>query len=460
MAQWMGRNKPDRDRTSERIIITGGIILLPDGLKRADLEIVDGVISTIEAHIVPGHPCQIVNAEGRYILPGFIDIHTNGIAGFDLTSGVYDRQKKSFTLNEEAYISGLDQALREYARRGTTRVVLSSLASPLEELKRAFSYVRTYNARQTNAPWASVLGGLYVEGTFMKLSEYSGAHNPDYFHEPSEQLFDELQDAAGGLIRIVNVVPEWGEPALRLIQHISSSGNVCAAGHTGATGSQYCLARRSGTKLAVHFLNGPTGTSFKSFDGGGAVESVLRADDLFVEIIADGYHVDKSYVLDTISRKGVDQVVVITDSMFTANFPDMDEFKVYGVGGKVSADRKFVEDADKPNTLFGSMLTMDVAFSNVINWLTAGVDGVWVKRHESIGLDSAIARASEMCSKNPARVLGIFEPASVCDDSNLSGFTGSLESGKLADLLIASLELSEGKYRLNVERVYVGGKMI
>jgi len=251
-----------------KIVINKGTVILPNGLKATDIELSEGVISRVDSDIHANESDIVVNARGKYVLPGFIDIHTNGIAGFDLTLGVYEMLRDSFDSGEDVYLRGLDNALRNYATTGVSRAYLSSLASPVAELGNVFQLVRKYRDECRQEAWAGVLGGLYIEGTFMKDPAYRGAHNPDYFSEPSAELFDELQDAAGGLISIVNVVPEWGEPAYELIRYLTGKGLVCAAGHTGATGDEYARAVKSGTRLAVHFPNGPTGSSAKSFNAG------------------------------------------------------------------------------------------------------------------------------------------------------------------------------------------------
>lgn len=444
----------------EKILIKNGSVLLPDGLKVTDIELGDGIIARVDRQIPVGESSTVIDAEGKYVLPGFIDIHTNGIAGFDLTQGVYDRANDGFVSSEEIYLAGLDNALRKYAGTGVTRAVLTSLASPVSDLERVFGYVSKYRNDLPKQAWSEVLEGVYVEGTFMKHVEYRGAHNPDYFNEPSRELFDELQKAAGGLIRIVNVVPEWGPPALDLIKYLVAKGVVCAAGHTGATGVQYSQAIKNGTRLATHFPNGPTGSSVKPFEGGGAAESVLRADDVFAEIIADGYHVDKSYVMDTVKRKGFDNIVVITDSMFPILLDGLEKFSMLGVEGRVSSNGEYLQIADRGNALFGSTLTMDRAFSNILNWLTAPIEGIWYKLHEPLDFEEALSKTSDMCSRNPARVIGIFEPKALNDSNDLKNYTGSIEAGKSADLVIADIETIRGERRVKIDRVFVKGHSI
>lgn len=443
-----------------KIVIINARLVLPDTVMTGSVSIEDGVITKISSqNILPENPEHIFDAEGQYVMPGFIDVHTNGIAGFDLTSGLYDTGKEEFILDEDKYLEGLETALKEYAYTGATRVVLTSLAAPVEQLKKVFGFVNKYKTQNRNSYLNDVLAGLFIEGTFMKLVEYRGAHNPSYFNEPSVELFEELYEAAGKNIKVVNVVPEWGDAALNLIDYLSAKNIVCAAGHTGAIGIQYDKAIKHGLKLAVHFLNGPTGSSSKSIDGGGAVENVLRADNMTVELIVDGYHVDKSYVLDTIARKGFDNVIAITDSMFAARMKNLKEFEIHGVNGVLSPNGEYIQIVDREYALFGSTLTMDTAFSNLLTWLTSPVEGIWYKIHDPLEFEDALIKTSAMCSKNAARILGIYNPGDSAA-KKMNECTGSIEEGKSADLLIADITKNNGGYKLDIDKVFVKGNLV
>ena len=445
---------------NNKIIIRNGKVLLQDGLKSVNIVIEDSSIVNIVEHPDNIKSDIEIDAQGKFVLPGFIDVHTNGIAGFDLTNGVYNLETGEFISDRDSYLNGLNNALKEYARTGVTRAVLTSLASPLDQLKKVFHFVNEYKKNHIDSPWKGVLEGLFVEGTFMKLVDYRGAHNPDYFYEPSIELFNELQNASGGLIKVVNVVPEWDEPAFNLIKYLFEKKIVCAAGHTGAIGFQYDKAIKNGLRLAVHFLNGPTGSSSKSLDGGGAVENVLRAKNMYVEIIMDGYHVDKAYVMDTIKRKGFDKVCAITDSMFSASFSELKKFNILGVSGVVSENGEYLQIADREYSLFGSMLTMDTAFSNVLTWLTTPIEGIWHAMHQPLEFEDALIKTSNLCSKNPAKILGIYQPESKQDKVPTKNFTGSIEIGKCADVIIADIEKLKDGYKLKIENVFVKGYQI
>jgi len=436
------------------IHIRNGSVLLPGGLKNVDLEISEGVISDIGAPRGTS-PAETIDARGKFVLPGFIDIHTNGIAGFDFTNGRYDLTSDSFASDEENYLDATEAASRAFLRTGVTRAVLSSVAAPPDQLMKVFRLFDQYKSQQTGTPWKDVLWGINIEGSFIKSAAYRGAHNPAYFLEPSVELYEDLQNASGRRVRIVNVAPEWGDSALRLIEHASAGHVVCAAGHTGATGDQYNEAIRRGTRLAVHFLNGPSLSSGKSLNSGGAIESALRAESFYVEIIVDGYHVDKSYVLDIIRRKGFDRTIAITDSMFATALTGLKKFTFLGVQGVVSQDGRYLQIAGREDSLFGSVLTMDRAFSKILTWLTMPIEGVWTASHPPLEFEDALLKTWQLCSRNPAILLGIYSP----NQGGAPG-TGSIELGKCADIVVAQIERVRDTFALKVDRVIANGSLL
>lgn len=423
--------------------IENAALVLPNGCEIANLEISDGKISYIGLAHLCSHPDQIINARGRYVLAGFIDLHSNGLAGFDLVNGRF--HQGCFSLDEQDYLIALEQAANAYAATGVTRVLSSSIAAPLETLQRAFHlYAHCRQSGQASAALKNIFAGLYVEGTFIKEPAFRGAHNAEYFYEPSVRLFEELQAAADGLIRIVNVPPEWEEPARKLMGHLQTHGIVIAAGHTAASGACYERAISQGLKLAIHLFNGPTGSSFKSFDHGAALETILRSNQVMAELITDGFHVDPAYVLDAIRRKGPAAIIAVTDSMFAAQLKNLNSFSIFGVEGQVSSNGRFLQVQGREHTLFGSLLTMDQAFANLVNWFTHDWPGIWYENHKALAMEEALVRASALCSGNPAELMGWRQ-------------TGSIEIGKQADLIIADIEELESEYRVKLKQVFCNG---
>lgn len=435
--------------------IINGKVLLPSGLVNTDLEINDGIISIISKKVKKDKTAKIINARDNYLLPGFIDIHTNGIAGFDLTNGLYSSQKNSFSINKEDYLYGIETALKSYLKHGTTLVGFTTLEAPIKKMKRIFHFITEF--KESNSIYKDIFYGIYMEGTFMKDKKYKGAHDPRYFFQPSVKLFNALQKSANGNIKIVNVVPEWGNSALKLIDYLKGQNVISAAGHTGANGDEYKAAIKKGLILAIHALNGPSSTSYKPFNNGGALEAYLTSDKMFLEIIPDGYHISKSYVLDIIKRKGIDNCIAISDSMFAANTKTIKNFKINNIEGKLSKNRKyiFIAGRENENSLFGSVLTMDKAFENLLTWFTQPIEGIWNIRHEPTSFEIALRQASKMCSENPAKLLGIFENSNIKDCHP----TGSIEVGKRADIIFTDISKKIDGYKVSIPKVMLNGKL-
>ena len=431
-----------------KVQIVNGQALCPEGLDKVNIEIDNGVITNISKHLKKSSEAKIINAKGQFVIPGFIDLHTNGIGGFDLTNGWYDYKKESFSISKNKYLKGIELALKEYAKHGTTLVGFTTLEASIEKMKKIFSLIAEYK-NNTESILKHIFHGIYMEGTFMKDEKYKGAHNPKYFFKPSIKLFNEFQKAADGHIKIVNVVPEWGKDALNLIEYLTSKKILCAAGHTSANGNEFFAAIEKGLQLAIHVLNGPSSSSFKPFDKGGALESILKSNKMHVEIIPDSYHVDKSYLLDIIKRKGIGMCIAITDSMFVTNMKKVKEYKINGIVGRLSKDRKYIHIAGKENfnSLFGSVLTMDKAFGNLLSWFTQPSEGIWNRLHEPLNFEEALLNASKMCSLNPAKMLGL-------------NSTGSIEVGNNADLVITGINKNKNDYELKIDKVLLRGNVV
>jgi N-acetylglucosamine-6-phosphate deacetylase len=331
---------------------------------------------------------------------------------------------------------------------GVTGLYVGTFASGIENLERCFRYLREYLKESEKEISAGpgrgtrLHGGL-LEGTFLNPA-MSGAQNPELVFEPSIKTFDRIKGQ--GIIRLANVVPDSGKTSCELIRSLTERGVIVGAGHTDATADQVYDAVEAGLKYIIHFTNGPTGGSYKPFGGGGAVEGILSSDDLMVELICDGYHVNPAYVLDIIARKGVDRVVGITDAIHVSG-SDLKEIELEGVTGRVSDDGRYFYVLEKKNTLFSSNLTMNKAFENLLNWQTADSPGIWNRRHAALPLEEAMVRTARMCSTNACRLTGLGE----------KGF-GSIQEGYVADLCIMEIRGKPGSFEVQVHAAIIQGE--
>jgi N-acetylglucosamine-6-phosphate deacetylase len=472
------------------IRLAGGILVTPRGPVAADLWIGDGRIRRIGGPAVsdagppPGPAAQTLEVEGRYVVPGFVDLHFHGYNLFEFTAGAFRPESGDFDASPAAYEAGFEMLRRRLPEFGVTSFLVASWAAPVEQLQRCYGMLARYLAaardreekagakgmpqvpgrgdarvpaepgvrvptegREMAEAGARLLGG-FLEGTFIN-PRMAGAQNPEFVFEPSLEVFERIAGGLpAGVIRLANVVPDFGEKSLELIRSLSARGIVVGAGHTAATADQVRRAARAGLRYLIHFTNGPTGGSFKPFDGGGAIEAGLAGEDLFLELILDGYHVNPAYVRDILRRTGARRITAATDALYAAGSP-LKEVTIGGVHGRVSDDGRYIYVVGKPNTLCSSSLTMDRAFENLLNWLSVDGPGVWYRRHPALPFPRALAAAARACSANPCRLAGLAA----------AGF-GSIREGAPADLAVLRIEGAPGAWRIAVEATIVGGRVV
>ncbi len=181
---------------------------------------------------------------------------------------------------------------------------------------------------------------------------------------------------------------------------------------------------------------------------GGAVEAILRSPELFVPVIPDGLHVHPAYVRDTFARVGPERFLAVTDSMFVTGLEGVESFRVSGIEARVDRERGYLHVADDPETLYGSVLTMDRAFANLVSWFTSAMEGVWHAHHPAYPREEALALAVRACSGNPARLLGDW------------GKIGDVAPGTDADLVLGRLDGRDGDYHFHVGLVLHKGRAV
>ncbi len=333
---------------------------------------------------------------------------------------------------------------RKLAEFGVTGFYIGSVMAPVEQLRGIYKHLGRYleNTPETGNG-ARLLGGM-LEAPFLNPAK-AGAMAADLVKEPSAEVFEQIEDK--GTIKLANVVPDSGKKSCELTEYLTKKGIVVGAGHTGATCRQVIDAVKAGLKYCVHFTN-QTDCLFKPFNGGAALEGVLKSDELYAELIADGYHVNPAYIRDIIKRKGIDKMLGITDCMFVGG-TDIKRIEIGGIPGKVADDGSHIAVEGKKNTLYGSVLKMCRAFENMLNWLSVDMEGIWNRRHEAMSLEDALVDVARMYSTNPNKLTGRYD----------EGF-GKIADGAMADLTVVDISGPAGNHKLTVEKTIVNGEIV
>lgn len=336
-----------------------------------------------------------VDAEGGWLVPGFIDVHIHGGYGHDFM---------------DASAEALEGIAKFHGKHGTTAMLATSVTAPHEALDKLLAAVDAY--QQKDMPYAQLVG-VHLEGPFIS-HKWPGAQNPAYIVPPQQQWLEDWTARYPGLIKLLTLAPEH-EGAMPFIRWLKENGIIAAAGHTDATYEIIEEAVENGLNHAVHTFNAMTGLHHRA---PGTVGAVLSDDRINAEVIADGFHVHPAGIKLLAKTKTDNNLLLITDAMSAAGLGNGQ----YSLGGLAVTVEDGKATLTEGNSLAGSTLTMISAFRYVIN---------------EVGID--IVEASRMASGNPAKALGM--------DKTI----GSLAEGKQADVLLLSPDLE-------IQRIWVKGK--
>lgn len=377
-------------------------IVTPKGLLHdSSILVEDGLITCIgQAEEFPPQlqADSCLDAQGCYVLPGFIDIHVHGGMHEDFTT---------------ASLEGMDTIAKFHSSQGTTAMLATTMTAPRETIDKVLANVSSYRSREM--PYAQI-EGVHLEGPFIS-PKYPGAQNPAHITLPSRDWVEAWEEQYPRLIKQITLAPER-EGALDLIRFLKERNIVPAAGHTNATYEEMMTAAQAGMHHAVHTFNAMTPLHHRH---PGAVGAILSSEQISAEIIADGVHVHPAAISLLATLKNNHNLILITDAMSAAGLGNGE----YMLGDlPVLMKDQVCTLKEQERVLAGSTLTMIRGFRYLV---------------QEVGL--SIERASEAASGNPARLLGIFDR------------TGSLENGKQADLLLIDPQL-------NLKHVWVKGRLV
>lgn len=384
---------------SNLLIYNARIVTEGEVIEQGVLRVADGRIDLIarqsEVDLVKLHPQEtLIDAEGSWLLPGFIDVHVHGGYGADFM---------------DASVEALDTIARFHATQGTTALLATTMTAPREALEDVLSATDAYV--RGPMPYAQVLG-VHLEGPFIS-PQWPGAQNPSHIVPPQRAWLEAWNERYPSLVRMVTLAPER-EGALEAIAWLRDHGIVAAAGHTDATYAAVEAAVDAGLSHAVHSFNAMKGLHHRE---PGTVGAVLTDARISAEVIADGHHVHPAAIRLLTQVKTQQNLLLITDAISAAGLGDGD----YSLGGLDVVVADGVARLKDGASLAGSTLTMIQALRFMVR---------------EVGV--TVPEASRYASGNPAKMLRM-------DDR-----IGSLAVGKQADLLLVSPELE-------LERVWVKG---
>jgi len=304
---------------------------------------------------------HITDVTGMTVLPGLVDVHTHGRAGFDFNDATAEQMR-------------LMRA--DYAKHGVTSV-MATLASDTKE-----GWLRSVKLIEECG-----YAGIHFEGRYLNCAK-KGAH--------AEHLLTPLDPADLEECLSAVHIPCHVSAALELdtdgafAKKAIEMGSTLGIGHTMATAEEARTAIARGATSFTHLFNAMPPLHHRE---GGAV-SVALCGGGYGELIADGVHICPDMVRLAYRCLGKDRTVLITDSMAGTGCPD-GEYTIAGMPVVVKNGRALTTGG----VIAGSTLNL---WDGVKNLMTFA--------------DVSLADAIACATVNPARMVGIDKSVGSIDE--------------------------------------------
>lgn len=356
--------------------IVNGKIILPDSIVEGRALLFDEKIAGLSETVPEG--AEIIDAKGRYVAPGLVDIHIHGYLGEDTSDGS---------------VEGIRKMAEGIVKNGVTAWLPTTMTVSYDDLRRAFDAVRALMDKKNNPKGAQIMG-VHAEGPFINPSK-KGAQAVEYIRPADAPFLIENSD----VIRIVTIAPEM-PGALDCIREVTEKTSILVSmGHTAANYETAKAGIEAGVRHATHLFNAMTPLNHRD---PGVVGASLADDRVSTELIADTFHISPD-LFGLVAKVKGDNLILITDCTRAGGLEDGE----YTLGGQ-PIFVKGIECRLADGTIAGSVLKLNNAIRNM-------------RDHTSLPLEQIV----RMASINAARCIG------------LDKTKGSLEAGKDADIILA-----------------------
>lgn len=236
---------------------------------------------------------EILDLQGNYLAPGFIDLHCHGGDGYEFIDAT-----------EEAFLT----ACAIHAAHGTRVLYPTISATDFDTMYRVLE-----TAEKVIPQCPLEIPGIHLEGPYLSL-EMSGGQDPAYIKAPETAEYERLLNRFGHLIARWTYAPERDNGSF--LNALNRWGITPAIGHSAARYEHILPAYENGCRLVTH-LYSCTSTITRSggFRRLGVIESTYLLDGMYAEAIADGCHLPADLLKLIIKLKGTDRVCLITDAI-------------------------------------------------------------------------------------------------------------------------------------------------
>ena len=296
-------HRQDADSTS--MIFTNARLIFPDGIRDGlELHTERGKITDVREQ-TRASVKDVVDLQGNYLAPGFIDLHVHGAIGRDMM---------------EASVEAFQSICDYHASGGTTSLLLTTTTAPLDTIVDVLKAVRDCGRNDR-------IAGVHVEGPFISKVK-RGAQQEKFIQDPIAEAVDELL-AHADVIKRITLAPEL-PGALPAIEKFRAKGISVSGGHSDAWDEEARAAFDLGMRSVTHTFNCMSSARRRGFSRvAGLLEFALAEPAINCELIADGHHVSPTLIKMLYWAKGGSGISLVTDATPGAGLPEGSRFALY-----------------------------------------------------------------------------------------------------------------------------------
>lgn len=320
----------------------------------------------------------VIDGEGLFLSPGFVDIHNHGNSGFDVMDST-----------EEA----LDKMGDYHISNGVTSYLGTVITSSYENMTDAIKNIVNYR----NKDYKAHIIGIHLEGPFFNRIN-KGAQPEEYIDTPNIKKAQTILDDSKGNLKMISLAPEL-VGSMDLIRFFKKNDVVISMAHSNSEYKDAKLGIENGITVATHLYNGMRNFTHRE---PGIIGASLTDERVYCEIIYDRFHLHDIAVKIALKMKGYEKIILVSDAMRAAGLEDGE----YDLGGQ----KVYVKDKLprlQSGSIAGSTLNLQRAVYNMINYLQVPIN-----------------EAVKMASLNPAKAI------------NMDKDLGSIEVEKKADFIL------------------------
>lgn len=363
---------------SHKLLIKNCILFdAPDEKQTTSILIENGLISQI-GQITPYEDSEILDAQGKIIAPGFIDVHIQGAGGADVL---------------DATPEALKAISQTCAKFGTTSFLATTVFKPKQKNQHLSIAAECVDHDLGGAN----LLGIHLEGPFISMQK-KGMIQSDCICQPSIQVLDEILETTNGQLKMMTIAPELPN-SLQIIKRLNESNIIASFGHSSATYEQTIEGFEAGISHVTHLFNAMPSLHHRE---PGPLTAIFETKNITAQLISDRVHIHPAVLKLAFEILGPNRIIPITDGMQALGLGD-GQFIYNGI----EYESKNGTARYKDGTLIGTALGQNLLLERLTS-----VTGC--------PFETAISTVTQ----KPSKILGIEKRK------------GTIEPGKDADLVL------------------------